>query len=93
MHYPAYIFGRYSIDENGERVNGWKHPMMRIRKLRINHYYTKSREEWIKRRSIGKADSENPEANKRTLDEFYQHDNNDIFDDSMLYYVEMMKKL
>ena len=90
VHYPTYLIGRYSIDENGERVDGWNHKMLEIKKIRINHYYTKSKEEWIKRRSMGKADSNNPEANKRTLDEFYQHDNNDIYDESMLYYVNKL---
>lgn len=89
-HYPTYILGKYSIDENGERVNGWCHTMLEIKKLRINHYFTKSKEEWIKRRSIGKCDSKNPEKDKRTLDEFYRHDNNDIYDDSMLYYVNKL---
>ena len=90
VHYPTYILGRYSIDENGERVNGWCHTMLKIEKLRINHYFTKSKEEWIKRRSMGTADSKNPEKSKRTLEEFYRHDNNDIYDDSMLYYVNKL---
>lgn len=29
---------------------------------------------------------------KRSLDEFYAHDNNDVFDDSALYWVERMRE-
>lgn len=58
VHYPIYLFGFYSVDENGNKVNGWSHPQNNIHKLRINHYFTKSKEEWIKRRRLGKADFE-----------------------------------
>lgn len=86
-HYPTYIFGKYSIDETGKRVDNWYNPTDELHLIRINHYFTKSKEEWIKRRSMGTVLNE---KDKRTLDEFYQHDNNDIYDDSMLYYVRLM---
>lgn len=40
---------------------------------------------------MGKADTRN-RNNVRTMEEFYMHDNNDIYDDSMLYYVKKMKQ-
>lgn len=92
VHYPTYIYGVHSIDEDGAIVEGWKHTKKNIKTVRINHYFTKSKEEWIERRKQGKADYKDP-LNVRSLDEFYLHDNNDIYDDGMLFYVEKMKQL
>ena len=52
-----YYFGYYSIDETVRKVTGWFNINNNIKLLRINHYFTKSKEEWIARRSIGKADA------------------------------------
>lgn len=93
VHYPTYIYGKYSIDENGNRVRGWLNNVEKTYKIRINHYFTKSKEEWIQRRSLGKADSKQKEKTKRTIEEFYQYDNNDIYDDSMLFYANKIKNI
>ncbi len=90
-HYPDYMLGGFSVDESGRRVAGWKNPSGEPQKLRVNHYFTKSKEEWIERRKLGKADQKD-EKNVRTLEEFYRHDNNDIFDDSMSRYAVLIKK-
>lgn len=89
VHYPLYNLGLYAIDENGKKVPAWSNPTNQITKLRINHYFTKSKEEWIKRRSQGRATTGNKSLN-RTIEEFYQHDNNDIFDDSALRYANQL---
>lgn len=89
VHYPIYCLGWYSIDENGVKTEGWSHPMGKLNKIRINHYFTKSKEEWIRRRSLGRADSAD-RSTDRTIEEFYQHDNNDIFDDSVLRYANQL---
>lgn len=93
-HYPTYAYNYYSINEIGEKVIGWRHPYNNtLQKLRINHYFCKSQEEWIKRRSIGKADHKSDsESFLRTIDEFKAHDNNDIYDDIMLKYVQRINK-
>ena len=91
-HYPEYIFGKYSVDEDGNRVNRWQHSNYYPKTIRINHYFTKSKEEWIERRAMGKADTTDPN-DKRTIEEFYKHDNNDIFDDSALYYTAKINYL
>lgn len=75
----------------GNRVNGWKNACGEPVEIKINHYFTKSREEWVRRRSMGKADTKNRNS-VRMMEEFYLHDNNDVYDDSMLYYVEIMKQ-
>lgn len=91
VHYPMYYFGYYSIDETGRKVTGWFNINNNIKLLRINHYFTKSKEEWIARRSIGKADAKD-RIKTRTMQEFYEHDNNDIYDASALYYSNLLNK-
>lgn len=86
-----YYFGYYSIDETGRKVTGWSNINNNIKLLRINHYFTKSKEEWIARRSIGKADATD-RTKTRTMQEFYEHDNNDIYDASALYYSNLLNK-
>lgn len=51
------------------------------RLLALNHYFTKSLEEWHRRRSLGKADKQagDPEF-IRSEEEFWQHDVNDVID-------------
>lgn len=85
-HYPTYILGFNNINEEGQVVLGWKNILKDTKILRINHYFTKSKEEWIERRSKGKADTLN-EQDKRTINEFYEHDKNDIYDDIILQYI------
>lgn len=89
VHYPLYNLGCYAIDETGKKVPTWSNPVKEITQLRINHYFTKSKEEWIQRRSQGRATTGNKSLN-RTIEEFYQHDNNDIFDDSALRYLDRL---
>lgn len=89
VHFPIYLYGFYSIDENGSRVDGWLNKTSEIKKLRINHYFTKSKEEWIIRRSMGKADYKD-RSQIRSLQEFEEYDNNDIYDDGMLKYIDKM---
>lgn len=90
VHYPTYYRGFYSVNEAGERVNGWSNPCNETKLIRINHYFTKSKQEWIERRSRGKADTFD-DADKRTLDELYQHDHNEVYDPIMLPYAELLK--
>lgn len=87
-HYPTYYPFFHSVDENGRIVKEWSNEVVETKFIQINHYFTKSREEWIQRRSLGKADT----GGMRTLEEFYQHDNNDIFDDGMLKFAEIIKE-
>lgn len=90
VHYPTYFRGFYSINENGVPVDSWSNPCSNTRLIRINHYFTKSKQEWIERRNRGKADTLD-DADKRSLDEFYQHDHNEVYDPIMLPYAELLK--
>lgn len=90
VHYPKYYRGFYSVNEDSNRCDGPTNVCGDTKHIRINHYFTKSKEEWIVRRSRGKADTENI-ADKRTIEEFYEHDHNDVYDPIMLPYVEKLK--
>ena len=91
VHYPTYYRGFYSVDDCGQRVDGWSNPGHNSSKLRINHYFTKSKQEWIARRSRGKADTTDSE-DRRTMQDFYQQEHNEIYDPILLPYAQMLKK-
>ena len=92
VHYPTYHRGFYSINEDGIRCDGPFNRCAETKHIRINHYFTKSKEEWIERRSRGKADTKDSD-DRRTLEEFYAHDHNDVYDPIMLPYAEKLKKM
>ncbi len=82
-HYPIYLKGFYNLDENGEIVEGSVSKKITFSKVRINHYFTKSREEYILKRNRGKADRDD----LRTMEEFYEYDQNVIHDTEILSHV------
>ena len=88
-HSPIYITGFNNVNENGEVLIGWSNPIPRTKFLRINHYFTKSKQEWIERRSRRRSDCAD-DNNVRTMEEFYEHDHNDVYDPIMLPYVEKL---
>lgn len=55
--------------------------------IRINHYFCKSKEEYAIKKNKGLADQLGERAEK----DFNDHDKNDVFDDSMKPYIEMLK--
>lgn len=89
VHYPDYFKPYYSIGETGNRLVGWEYRNDDIQLLRVTHYFTKPKKEWIERRNLGLADLS---SGKGALDEFnaYDNENDDIFDDSILYYLGLM---
>ena len=90
-HYAVYRFGYSAYDIFGQRVDTWMNLVPVYKAIKINHYFTKSKQQWIKRRSIGKADLGSDD--QRTLQEFYNHDNNDVLDKSSLKYLKKTKKI
>lgn len=86
-HFPIYIEGMYNINEDGEPVFGPFNPNCLCRKIRINHYFTKSKEEYIAKMNRGKADA----LDKRSIEEFDFHNKNDIYDYIMEKYVKLLK--
>lgn len=84
VHYPQYLFPYYNIDELGRKVDGaYNSKQIEHPRIMLNHYFTKSKEEWEKRRSLGMGDDKSG-LKRRNIEEFYKHDNNDIFDNTAL---------
>jgi len=78
-HSPKYKEDCYAVALDGKMVDGpFNQDITEYGDIRLNHYFTKSLEEWKKRRAIGLAD----QIGERALQEFYDYDYNDIFDDS-----------
>lgn len=79
-HSAVYRRGYKCYSLNGNEVWGATNNFSEYGDIRLNHYFTNSLEEWIKRRSYGMASVED----KRSIDEFYAYDNNDVYDASAL---------
>lgn len=90
-HYPEYERGFYCINMEGKLVCSYYNVLSSYETIRINHYFCKSKEEWIRRRKLGRAD--NSSDNIRSIDEFYYHDRNEVKDESILKYVLDVKTL
>jgi hypothetical protein len=50
--------------------------------IRINHYFTKSKDEFLQKKARGRATT----SSLRTMQDFTDHDKNDVLDDSMRIY-------
>ena len=84
-HYPVYKRGNYAITPKGYRCSHWCNPITEYAGLRLNHYFTKSKAQWIERRKFAATS-----ATPRTIDQFYSRDNNDILDKEILRYREAL---
>lgn len=82
--FPGYI----SIDCLGNKLEGsFTHEVIHS-PIRLNHYFTKSKEEFALKRGRGMAD----QLGMRDEKNFEMYDLNDIYDDSMLKYVEILQE-
>lgn len=79
-HFPTYRKGFFNLDENGNIVNGPFTSNITFSKIRINHYYTKSREEYTAKISRGRADA----LLVNDMSNFYENDQNVIHDTEIL---------
>jgi len=92
-HYPKYTLGHYGINMNGEIIGLYYNYIEDFPSLKLNHYYTKSKEEWDKRRSFGKVYYQKDEPPIVSDDYYYRCDLNDIKDDNALFYCEKVKEM
>lgn len=89
-HYPIFKVGAYNInDSDGKRLWGWFCLDVKWQALRINHYWSKSKEQYIKKISRGLGDREGA----YDMSKFNTYDLNDEKDLSMMVYVDELKKL
>lgn len=82
-HYPLYKIGAYNVGEaDGHRLWGWFCVPVKWMNLRVNHYYCKSEEQYMKKISRGFGDR----VGEYDMKQFHDYDLNDIQDDSMMVY-------
>ena len=87
-HYPIYKLGGYSInDSDGKRIWGWFCHDVKWQTLRINHYYCKSKEQYLQKISRGLGDR----VGEYDMKQFNDYDLNAVKDESMLVYADKMK--
>ena len=90
-HTINYFEGFYTVDENLNLCrNSFPRPIF-ADKIVINHYYTKSREEYAKKNRRG--DVVKVESYKYHESAFEMHDRNEEFDDGILKYRDERKKI
>ncbi len=82
-HYANYFEGFYSVNENGEKFFGNDNSPVTAQKIVVNHYYTKSREEFLNKVNRGRAEVS---FNYLNAEIFARRDRNEIFDDGILKY-------
>ncbi len=85
----------FTIDENGKklgRIIQDENRNITTNKIRVNHYVTKSYDEYIARMNQGSATGQNS-IEYRGLEKFKWYDRNDIYDDIMDKYIEKLKKI
>ena len=88
-HFAIYFNGYSAVEENGKSFEGPFNEEKTADKISINHYHTKSREEYEKKTALLRSDI----LCKRTMDQFEDHDKNDIQDDGILKYRDERLKL
>ena len=82
-HVAIYFGGKYSVNERGEKIEGYTNESMCSDKIVVNHYCIKSREEYFAKNRRGVAcDKKNPYSEQL----FEKLDRNEIFDDNILTY-------
>ncbi len=88
VHIP-YVFRSYNpVDENFKKIFSHKNNPFSINKIRINHYYCKSKEEFIAKKSRGDCLNKNKFYD---MSQFIFNDKNDIEDNIMNKYVKYLK--
>lgn len=87
-HYAYYFDGVFAVNSNGERVRTWGNEPVLSDKIVVNHYYTKSREEFIDKMKRGREGVDSQEFDPATVDisTFEKNDRNEVFDDGILTY-------
>ncbi|MDO4171031.1 MAG: glycosyltransferase family 92 protein [Lachnospiraceae bacterium] len=87
-HFVKYKSGYWCINEFGRRLRAWFPLGQCFDKIKINHYFCKSREEALLKWNRGLADRNT----KYDWKKFEDYDLNDIQDDSMVPYIKILKQ-
>lgn len=87
-HYVEYKRKYYEVNMLGVKITGAMTKPSGQMPVRINHYFTKSKEEFMKKRNRGMAD----QKGIRNISDFELHDRNEIIDNSMSRYFHELNK-
>lgn len=88
QHYFSYLDGSSILDENMSPIPpGPMSEKAHVSKIRINHYFTRSEEEWEKKRLRGRTG-----GTMRDRQMFSSLDRNEARDDVMQQYVQKLRK-
>ncbi len=88
-HFSSYFEGKIPINEKGVFVSNAFTEKCSTDKIVINHYFTKSKEEFLLKKKRGTGDG----APLREMSDFYKLDRNDVYDDEILKYRAMRQEL
>ena len=81
-HYSIYSRGFHNLNENGEILSGALADQVHFDKIRINHYFTKSKEEYIaikmERGEVATG------VTRKKIEPFYDHDRNEVIDTEII---------
>lgn len=80
-----YIGSFFGINTNGNIVDSYVMDELCWDKIRINHYFSKSYDEFLAKRSRVRASL--AEDIKRNMTDFHRHDFNDVEDSLILLYL------
>lgn len=89
-HRMVYFANNYIVDENAKLSEGSRPLPVTAEKIVINHYYLKSREEFLAKVNRG---SSARTAMKKKVEWFEQCDRNEEFDDDILKYRDARAKI
>ncbi len=87
-HFPVYRCGGWSVNSLGKRQRLWFNVPIDFSEIACNHYFGKSKEEYIMKQSRGLADRDGHYDMKK----FYDYDLNDKYDPIMLRYKERLNR-
>lgn len=86
-HLCSCVPGYYIVDENGKRITKVCGKNTFGKKIRINHYFCKSKEDWLKKMSRGLPDRPRDKY-PRCDEEFDECSKDNIYDNDILLFIE-----
>ena len=81
-HFAVYFGGFRAVNENGRPVGKFFNAPITVARIAVNHYYTRSREEYAMKFKRGRSDIDGGYASGW----FDIYDRNEVFDDDILTY-------
>ena len=87
-HFPIYLRGAWTVSAEGERLYAWYNTNVSFDRIRCNHYFCKSVEEFHMKQARGLADRPGVHYD---MSKFNKYDRNDEEDNSMLDYLVEIK--